>query len=83
MPFGGFREMGGLVSPSSAYVVGEGGPEMFIEASGRIADMSESRRGRAPALVHHEYSIDARGTDAALVERESFRPSAQHIRTPS
>jgi hypothetical protein len=68
-PFGGYREMGGSVSPSSAYMVGEGGKELFVGASGRLEDAAISAGGARRALVHHEYNIDARGADAALVER--------------
>jgi hypothetical protein len=68
-PFGGYREMGGSVSPSSAYMVGEGGKELFVGASGRLEDAAISAGQARRALVHHEYNIDARGTDEALVER--------------
>lgn len=63
---------GGDVNPSSAYLVGENGPEILTGTSGRITSHTESMRSLAgshgPTLY---YSIDARGADAAAVEQRT------------
>ncbi len=61
------RAGGGPVSPGSAYLVGENGPEILTGASGNILSNSESRR-LAGGGDTHLYQIDARGADAVAVE---------------
>ena len=59
---------GGDVNPSSAYLVGEKGPEILTGASGRILSNANSKRelntNSGPNLY---YSIDARGADPELM----------------
>jgi hypothetical protein len=62
---------GGSVSPGSAYLVGEDGPEILLGASGRIASNSESRGMLGGGRSNHFYSIDARGTDPVLTEQRT------------
>ncbi len=63
---------GGAVSPGSAYLVGERGPEILTGASGNITSNAASRRvlggSTGPTLY---YSIDARGTDPAQTEQRT------------
>ncbi|HTF64542.1 MAG TPA: phage tail tape measure C-terminal domain-containing protein [Edaphobacter sp.] len=63
---------GGPVSPSSAYLVGEKGPEILTGISGNITSNANSMRalssGGGPTI---HYSIDARGTDPALTEQRT------------
>ncbi|HEV8189438.1 MAG TPA: phage tail tape measure C-terminal domain-containing protein [Pyrinomonadaceae bacterium] len=73
--FGSFltpHKEGGSVSPGSAYLVGEQGPELLTGASGNITSNAASQRmmsgsGGAPAY----YTIDARGTDPVLTEQRT------------
>ncbi|MCI0422751.1 MAG: tape measure domain-containing protein, partial [Acidobacteria bacterium] len=61
--FGGGRQHGGLVSPSQAFLVGEGGPELFVPAaSGRIVPNNQLGGGTV-------INIDARGADAGVEQR--------------
>jgi hypothetical protein len=58
--FGGFRAMGGPVSPDHAYMVGENGPEMFVPpGSGTIVPNRQLGGGQ-------NIYIDARGADAGV-----------------
>jgi hypothetical protein len=63
---------GGSVSPGSAYLVGERGPEILTGASGNITSNVASRRmlggSTGPNLY---YTIDARGTDPVLTEQRT------------
>jgi len=63
---------GGSVSPSSAYLVGERGPEILTGASGNITSNAASRRmlGNSTGNTAY-YSIDARGTDPVLTEQRT------------
>jgi hypothetical protein len=74
--FGAFvtpHATGGGVSPGSAYLVGEQGPEILSGASGNITSAAASQRmlsgSSGGATV--SYSIDARGTDPALTEQRT------------
>jgi tail tape-measure protein len=64
---------GGPVSPSTAYLVGERGPEILLGASGHMLSNDASRRlligGESPSV--HYYNIDARGTDPVLTEQRT------------
>jgi hypothetical protein len=63
---------GGSVSPGSAYLVGERGPEILTGASGNITSNVASRRmlgGSTGNTLY--YSIDARGTDPVLTEQRT------------
>lgn len=73
--FGGGRASGGSVSPSSAYLVGENGPEILYGASGRIASNSETRQVLGGAgMGGNHYYIDARGSkDPHLTEQNVRR----------
>jgi hypothetical protein len=62
---------GGPVSPSSAYLVGEHGPEILTGASGNIFSNTDSRRMLNASTPNIFYSIDARGTDPALTEQRT------------
>jgi hypothetical protein len=75
---GGFADGGDLTNPSAAYLVGEKGPEILSGVSGHIMSNTQSHRmlGQSAGDVH--YSIDARGTDAALVEAR-VRRSLQQV----
>jgi Lambda phage tail tape-measure protein (Tape_meas_lam_C) len=62
---------GGPVLPTAAYLVGERGPEILTRTSGYITSAMASRRlltasAGGPNITNY---IDARGTDAALVEQ--------------
>lgn len=60
LPFGGARAEGGPVSPGSAYLVGERGPELFIpNSAGSIAP------GAGDVIVHQHISFSA-NTPAAV-----------------
>ncbi len=67
--FGGFRAAGGPVSPSSAYVVGENGPEVLVGASGRVVSNSEVARQFGSVGGSAIYNIDARGADLGAANR--------------
>lgn len=65
---------GGPVTPSSAYLVGEKGPEVLTGASGQITSNANSMRALSSSTgptVH--YAIDARGTDPAQTEQRVRR----------
>jgi hypothetical protein len=63
---------GGSVSPGSAYLVGERGPEILTGASGNITSNAASRRLLGGSTGdNHYYTIDARGTDPVLTEQRT------------
>ena len=66
-----YRASGGPVSPDTAYLVGESGPEILYGASGNIASNSASRRMLGGGGSNHYYTIDARGTDPVLTEQRT------------
>ena len=66
-----YRASGGPVSPDTAYLVGESGPEILYGASGNIASNSASRRMLGSGGSNHYYTIDARGTDPVLTEQRT------------
>ncbi|MEO0061500.1 MAG: hypothetical protein RLZZ08_60 [Pseudomonadota bacterium] len=72
------RATGGPVSPGSAYVVGERGPEMFVPTSaGRI----ETGAGGSARDVRVSIAMTApRGTDVPTAMRRSSRQVASTIR---
>jgi hypothetical protein len=61
----GFRAAGGNVDPGMAYVVGERGTEAFASFAS-----APDKSSRQPMQIVN-YTIDARGTDAALVEQRT------------
>jgi hypothetical protein len=65
------RALGGDVDASSAYLVGEQGPEILTGVSGRIATNSTSRRMLGESGPNIYYTIDARGTDPVLTEQRT------------
>lgn len=70
LDWGGFMADGGPVSPSSAYIVGENGPEILAGASGRVISNGEAARvafgGGGVTFTNH---IDARGADLGAYNR--------------
>jgi hypothetical protein len=66
-----YRASGGPVSPDTAYLVGESGPEILYGASGNIASNSASRRMLGSGGSNHYYTIDARGTDPVMTEQRT------------
>jgi hypothetical protein len=72
--FGGGEAGGGEVSPGSAYLVGERGPELYTPGgAGSISSADQTQRllmGGATPSVHY-YNIDARGTDPVLTEQRT------------
>jgi hypothetical protein len=63
---------GGAVSPDSAYLVGEHGPEILSGASGAItSNTASSRMLNASSGATANYTIDARGTDPVLTEQRT------------
>ena len=60
---------GGDMSPDTAYLVGENGPE--IRRGNRISSNSASRRMLEGNASNHYYTIDARGTDPVLTEQRT------------
>jgi hypothetical protein len=63
---------GGSVSPGSAYLVGERGPEILTGASGNILSNAASKRTMSGSSGNTaNYTIDARGTDPALTEQRT------------
>jgi hypothetical protein len=65
---------GGPMTPSSAYLVGEKGPEIMTGMSGQITSNANSMRALSSSTgptVH--YAIDARGTDPAQTEQRVRR----------
>jgi hypothetical protein len=60
---------GGEMSPDSAYLVGENGPE--IKRGNTISSNSASRRMLEGNASSHYYTIDARGTDPVLTEQRT------------
>jgi hypothetical protein len=71
MDWGGFMADGGPVSASSAYIVGENGPEVLTGASGRITSHTELSRtfgGGGPTTIQYG-PIDARGADLGAHNR--------------
>lgn len=71
--FGGYRANGGEVFADTPYIVGERGPELMIPgASGSIIPNHQlSSLGGSTS-----YTIDARGTDAAMVHQAVYRGMA-------
>jgi hypothetical protein len=71
--FGGYRANGGEVFADTPYIVGERGPELMIPgASGSIVPNHQlSSLGGSTS-----YTIDARGTDAAMVHQAVYRGMA-------
>jgi hypothetical protein len=70
--FAGGLASGGPVSPSSAYLVGEHGPEILSGASGAItSNAASSRMLNASSGTTANYTIDARGTDPVLTEQRT------------
>jgi hypothetical protein len=60
---------GGPMTPSSAYLVGEKGPEIMTGVSANITSNANSMRALSSSTgPTHYYSIDARGTDPAQTE---------------
>jgi phage-related minor tail protein len=67
--FGGGRAIGGPVAAGVPYMVGEKGPEMFVPTrAGKIVPNGHLGGGAAP-VINQSWTIDARGADAAAVER--------------
>jgi hypothetical protein len=65
---------GGPMTPSSAYLVGEKGPEIMTGMSGQITSNANSMRALSSSTgATHYYSIDARGTDPAQTEQRVRR----------
>jgi len=63
---------GGAMSPDSAYLVGEQGPEIMSGASGNITSNAGSQRMLSESTgAAAYYTIDARGTDPALTEQRT------------
>lgn len=72
LDFGGARAGGGSVSPSSAYLVGDNGPEILMRASGSIMSNTATNRMLSGSVgPSFTYSIDARGTDPVLTEQRT------------
>jgi hypothetical protein len=70
MDWGGFMAEGGPVSASSAYIVGENGPEVLAGVSGRVVSNSEmSRTFGGGGGVTFNNNIDARGADLGAHNR--------------
>ena len=58
--FGGFREMGGNVTPGHAYIVGEKRPELFVpKTAGTILPSVNTKGGnnQSPAVYHTEIHL--------------------------
>lgn len=73
-----YRAGGGPVSPDTAYLVGESGPEILYGASGNIASNSASRRNLGSGGSNHYYTIDARGADLGASNRIARAIEAAH-----
>ena len=68
--FGGFRAAGGPVFGDMPYIVGEKGPELMIpHSSGSI--VPNNQLGSMATM--NNYTIDARGTDPALVQQSVYQ----------
>jgi flavodoxin len=72
---GGGKAEGGEVSPGSAYVVGERGPEPFFpKVSGQVMSNAMAQKTFGGGGGHTYFmSIDARGTDPVLTEQRVYR----------
>lgn len=71
--FGGFRAAGGSVTSGVPYVVGERGPEVVIPGmSGSVVPNHQL----ANLGGSTNYTIDARGTDAAMTQQAVYRGMA-------
>jgi hypothetical protein len=68
-----YRAGGGAVSPDTAYLVGETGPEILYGASGNIASNSASRRMLGAGGSNFSYTIDARGSTDPLMTAANVR----------
>lgn len=66
--FGGGKAMGGPVSSSKAYIVGERGPGLLMGASGRIVPGTDIGGGGG-LVVSPVYNIDARGATQELAKQ--------------
>lgn len=65
---------GGPMTPSSAYLVGEKGPEIMTGVSANITSNANSMRALSSSTgPTAHYSIDARGTDPAQTEQRVRR----------
>jgi len=64
---------GGDISPASAYLVGERGPEILTGMAGRITNNVDSMRALKAPSAGIYYSIDARGADSALADQNVRR----------
>lgn len=73
------RATGGPVSPGSAYVVGERGPELFVPTSSGRVETGFGQAG-APRDVRVAITLAApRGTDAPVMLRRSSRQVASAV----
>jgi hypothetical protein len=67
--FGGNRAMGGPVSGSTAYVVGERGPELFVpQGSGTIIPNNRMGGGGTTINLTVNGAIDAEGTARTIID---------------
>jgi hypothetical protein len=67
--FGGGRAMGGPVSGSTAYVVGERGPELFVpQGSGTIIPNNRMGGGGTTINLTVNGAIDAEGTARTIID---------------
>ena len=67
--FGGFREMGGDVTPGKAYIVGEKRPELFIpKTAGTIMPSVNTKGGGDQSLPHHNQHAHSRRSGCRLVQ---------------
>jgi hypothetical protein len=69
LDWGGFMADGGPVSASSAYIVGENGPEILAGASGRVISNGDAARAFGGGGVTFTNHIDARGADLGAHNR--------------
>lgn len=69
--WGGFMANGGMMSPASAYVVGDQGPEVIAGLSARVVangDVAKMFGGGGGGVTQH-FDIDARGADLGAHNR--------------
>ncbi len=64
---------GGEVNPSSAYLVGEQGPEILTGLSGRITNSTDSMRALGAGGHAASYYIDARGNSNPAETEQRFQ----------
>lgn len=80
--FGGFRAMGGPVSPSQWHVVGENGPEIFVpQSAGSIIPNHDIRRGGGGATFNINVSGTGNAEVMAAAEQGMNRALQQYDRT--